>query len=946
MKKCLLIACLCLCWAGSSLAQPVVEPKWPDITREAKPWARWWWEGSAVRPVDIAASLDRYSKVNIGGLEITPIYGVKGYEDRFLDFLSPRWMEMLQYTLTEAKKRGVGIDLANASGWPFGGPWVGPEDACKNIAYKYYTLKAGQRLEEKVAAIQTPMSRSIGTRIAPEDLKEPLSANGNLQEIAFEQVRFAKPLPLVALMAFDQNGRSVDLSSRVDAQGTLNWVAPEGEWGLYALFMGWHGKMVERAAPGGEGNVIDHFSAGAIDRYLAYFDKAARGYDLSYLRYYFNDSYEVDDAQGESNWTPDLFEQFRTRRGYDLRLHLPALLSRDEPGKNARVLHDFRQTINDLLIDEYSKHWQSWAAAQGKGIRNQAHGSPANILDVYAVSDVPEIEGNDLLRIKSAPSASHVTGKKLTSSESATWLGEHFHSTLGDVKGAMDLFLLGGVNHTFYHGANFSPEDAPFPGWLFYAAVHFTHHNPFWNDFGKFNQYIARCQSFLQSGKPDNDILLYFPASDVWSTPGNAMLEHFDGLNARFNGTSTRISADSLLKRGYAWDYVSDKMILNNLSFRDGAIHTGGTTYQVIYVPECRYMPSETVDRLMELAAQGATVVVHRALPAQVAGFHNWEARTEAYAAQKAQLRFVRTALGVQRAPLGKGAFLLGNDIELLMKEARVRRESLYDSGLQCIRRRLDNSTVYFIKNTSTETIRTWVPLASGFQSAALFDPMTETKGYAYVRGNADKQVYLQLLPGETVLVEAYRQARTGARFDYYESAGAPVALQGSWKLSFASGGPQLPAATQLSRLGSWADAYPFFSGMGVYSLSFALPQGNAQAWMLDLGSVGESASVWVNGTNVGTVFRAPYKTVVPASLLKAQNTLEVRVSNSMLNRVIGMDRNNENYRIFYNTNFPARVGTNRGTDGLFNASKLEPRPSGLMGPVSLSPLRKVVPQD
>jgi hypothetical protein len=105
-----------------------------------------------------------------------------------------------------------------------------------------------------------------------------------------------------------------------------------------------------------------------------------------------------------------------------LRLHL-RLLSRDEPGKNARVLHDFRQTINDLLIDEYSKHWQSWAAAQGKGIRNQAHGSPANILDVYAVSDVPEIEGNDLLRIKSAPSASHVTGKKLTSSESATWLG-------------------------------------------------------------------------------------------------------------------------------------------------------------------------------------------------------------------------------------------------------------------------------------------------------------------------------------------------------------------------------------------------------------------------------------------------------------------------------------------------------------------------------------------
>lgn len=107
------------------------------------------------------------------------------------------------------------------------------------------------------------------------------------------------------------------------------------------------------------------------------------------------------------------------------------------------MLYDYRQTINDLLINHYSIRWQHWAAKQGKGIRNQAHGSPANILDLYAVSDVPEIEGRDLVSIKAAPSVAHTEGKKLSSSESATWLNEHFQSNLGDVKKALDLFFWG-----------------------------------------------------------------------------------------------------------------------------------------------------------------------------------------------------------------------------------------------------------------------------------------------------------------------------------------------------------------------------------------------------------------------------------------------------------------------------------------------------------------------
>ena len=506
------------------------QPKWPAITQQTKPWTRWWWMGSAVNDKDLTNLLEQYQKAGLGGVEITPIYGVKGEEKQFISFLSPTWMDRLTHTLTEANRLGMGVDLAQASGWPFGGPWVTAADACKYVTYRTYAIKGGERLNETITYLQKPIVRTVGEKIDIRQLVEPITSNPDLQRHAFDQVRFEKNLPLQSLMAYPEQGEAVDLTSKVDATGKLNWVAPAGtpeggNWTLYALFQGWHGKMVERAGPGGEGNVIDHFSKAATQHYLQRFDEAFKGRNLKSLRAFFNDSYEVDDAQGEGNWTPAMFAEFQKRRGYDLRQYLPALFGQSWPGKdkedmNKRVLSDYRETISELVLENYTKTWSDWAKGKGKIIRNQAHGSPANILDLYAVTDIPEIEGTEMLRIKFASSAANVTGKKLTSSESATWDNEHFLSKLSDIKKDMDCFLLGGVNHTFYHGTNYSPQTAAWPGWLFYAAVHFNPNNTFWTDFGKLNQYVARCQSFLQAGKPNNDVLVYLPIYDAYTRPG------------------------------------------------------------------------------------------------------------------------------------------------------------------------------------------------------------------------------------------------------------------------------------------------------------------------------------------------------------------------------------------------------------------------------------------
>lgn len=366
--------------------------EWPAVTNQTKPWTRWWWMGSIVDANDLTTEMQKYAAAGLGGLEITPIYGVKGCEDRFIDYLTPRWMEVLERTLKEARRLDLGVDMATGNGWPFGGPWVGAADACKNVVCQVYELKSGERLVEPVTYVQQPMVRAIGRRLDISEIVEPISDNKDLQSLALEQVRFEKPLPLQVLMAYSDGGQAINLTDKVAVGGELDWTAPPGNWTLYAVFQGWHGKMVERAGPGGEGNVIDHFSREALQRYLGRFDRAFAGHDVGGIRAFFNDSYEVDDAAGESNWTPAFFEQFERRRGYDLRNHLPALFGKDEPEKNARVRCDYRETISDLLLEEFTIPWRRWAESRGTTTRNQAHGSPANLLDLYAASGIPETD--------------------------------------------------------------------------------------------------------------------------------------------------------------------------------------------------------------------------------------------------------------------------------------------------------------------------------------------------------------------------------------------------------------------------------------------------------------------------------------------------------------------------------------------------------------------------
>ena len=363
---------------------------------------------------------------------------------------------------------------------------------------------------------------------------------------------------------------------------------------------------VKRAAPGGEGRCINPFSIGSLKEYLAQFDAALNSLPRGSLRSHFHDSFEY-----AADWSPDVLKEFKSRRGYDLAEHLPAFGKHGDKEEIARVRTDYRTTISEMLLENFTKPWTEWAHSNGSLTRNQAHGSPGNWLDLYGAVDIPETEVfrsiGDARISKFASSAAHVMGKKLISAETATWQSEHFTETLADTKRIIDRLFVAGINHIIYHGTAYSPSKAKWPGWLFYASANFSSSNPAWRDFPALNKYVTRCQSILQSGKPDNDILLYWPIHDMWMHQPNLFGLTIEGkwLDMEPIGKTSRF----LWEHGYSFDYVSDAQ-LGLATVKDGRVVLPGGTYKTIVVPYCKYIDEQTLITLVALGVKGAKIIL------------------------------------------------------------------------------------------------------------------------------------------------------------------------------------------------------------------------------------------------------------------------------------------------------------------------------------------------
>jgi len=893
---------------------PVMD--WPAVTKECRPWTYWWWMGSAVDEPNLTENLEAYRKAGMGGVHIVPIYGAKGCEDRFVDYLSPKWMRMLSFTVAEANRLDMGVDMTTGTGWNFGGPQVSKEDADYLAVMKVCTPDANGVVDQKFE-------------------------EGCVQ----------------AVMACSEGGKEIDLTDKVDSNGVLIWSAPEGKWEVYAVWQKLSNRMVKRAAPGGGGYMLNPFSKRALANYLPRFDKAFADYQGQMPRAHYHDSYEYG-----ADWTYDLFEQFKLRRGYDLRDHLPAFFGQGPEDAAARVKSDYRETISELLLEDYIKPWVKWCHNKGSLTRNQAHGSPGNILDLYAAADIPETEifgpscfkipglrfepngpkpVSDPLMLKFSSSAGHVTGKKLVSSETCTWLDEHFKEALSQCKPEIDQLWVSGINHIFYHGTAYSPFNEPWPGWLFYASTNFAPSNSFRRDFSELNAYVARCQAFLQTGRPANDILLYFPIHDVWHSKDGMLIPlQVHNTGKWLYGGVFHTAAKTLWDRGYTFDYVSDRL-LTDANTSSGKIQMADAEYKTVIVPQCRFMPLPTLEKLIGLARVGATIIVRGQLPEDVPGFGDMENRRGLFKKALGEIKLIDSECpGISQANVGKGRFLVGENLEQMLKMVGISRESVVDTnGVEFIRRSYADGYHYFITNLGKEHLDGWVPLGVKAKSVVIFEPLFSTSGRADVRQTkaGATEVYLQLEPGQSCILRTFFSKKIGGpKWRYLQPTGEPCEIKGTWQVSFIEGGPNLPSGFETDRLASWTELGDAeakrFAGTARYKIEFDGPAVKADDWVLDLGRVCESGRVTVNGQYVGPLFSIPFKIAVGKFLSKGRNTIEVEVTNLSANRIADMDRRKVNWKKFYDINY---VDIHYQP---FDASAWPMMDSGLLGPVHLIP--------
>jgi len=932
------LAATCVFAAADPLA-------WPPITSQTKPWAFNWWMGSAVDKTNLTKELERYAAAGLGGIHIIPIYGARGFESKYINYLSPEWMEMMGWTVSEAHRLGMGVDMTTGTGWCFGGPQITDEDANASVVVKTYELGVGETIKEKInrESIQALVAFTLDGKFLT-DLTDSISTNGEV--------------------GFSPGGNWI-------SSGTNS--KPPKIVTVYAISQKPSGQKVKRAAPGGEGWMLNLIYPPAMDDFLKPFTTAFANYHGPKPRAMFQDSYEY-----KSDWSPNFFAEFEKRRGYKLQTELPALFTapkRSEGGfsKNpddhaARVLCDYRQTVSEIMAEESLPKWTAWAHSEGFITRDQAHGSPGNWLDLYATADIPETEffskHRNILVSKFASSAAHTKGGNLVSSESGTWLAEHFTEKLSDVKYLMDDLFLAGVNHVFYHGCCYSPDEAGWPGWHFYASTEMNPRNSIWHDAPAVNAYIARVQSVLQSGKSDNDILLYWPIEDFWMQPGDQMLPQLRvEAQGWFEQQGIGKTAHELWDRGYAFDYVSDAQ-LKTAKVADGKIQMPGGNYKVIVVPECKYIPLETFKQLLALAQNGATIIFQSQLPSDVSGALN-------SAKEQSDLKNLESSLasiwsgnhnpGYEGYRVGKGMIYTAGAVyggtKSLEYENEVACEPLVGVGLSFVRRSFDGGWNYFIANRSTTNFDGWVSFDRPAKSFIILEPISGVSGAASFREShrevslAKKQyvsadeIHLQLAAGESVILRALSQVIPALRpitpWNYWQTNGQPVEIVGQWNVKFLDGGPTLPADFQTAKLASWT-TFPdtntqAFAGTAKYETTFNAPTPHSALrtphFFLDLGDVRQSARVRVNGKDYGTLITPPFRVVVD-NLKPTGNVLEVEVTSVAANRIRDLDRRGVKWKTFRDINI---VDINYKP---FDASNWPLTDCGLLGPVTLTPVK------
>lgn len=848
---------------------------------EARTMMRWWWFGPAVSKPELKREIAAMKAGGFGGFEIQPVYPLSLDDPaiglRNLTYLSDEFIDAVGFAAKEGREQGLRVDVTLGSGWPFGGPHVPVTQAASHIQMEKRLLAPSEN--------SVPVPR-VG---AGEKLLAAFIADGGVDSI---QTTTLKALPLPA-------GPRVQIDTRSSTERTV----------LFFL-QSRTGQQVKRPAIGGEGFVLDHMSRAAIDTHLsAVGDRLMQAFGDQPPAAVFSDSLEVYRA----DWTDDLPEQFKRRRGYDLLPLLPALFF-DTNAHAADIRHDWGQTLSELVDERYLVPTNDWAKRHRTRFRSQTYGFPPVTLTSNSLVGLPEGEGHQWRAFSTtrwATSASHLFDRPVTSAEAWTWLhSPSFRATPLDMKAEADVLFLQGINQLIGHGWPYTPPGVAEPGWSLYAAAVFSDQNPWWIAMPDISRYLQRVSYVLRQGRPANDIAILLPTNDAWAAtkPGRATVS--DEMK---NYVTPALTAQ-LLDAGYGFDYI-DAGSLDKVS-----------RYRALLLPKLSRMDVIAYQKVEQFARLGGVVVVVGQPPSLGAGHRSSDVK--ALQIQAITQRLLRTKGRTRTVAEGEVSTALR---ELLAPDLRLDKQQ---SAIGFIHRKLENGEIYFVANTSNTAVEAQARFRDGVgKHAQLWNPMTGA-----TTALADEAVTLKLAPYESTIVVFGNRAQQGT----YPVGGARsvvAELSSDWQVQFAP----LQLQRTVKTLASWTDdaTTRYYSGVASYKRAFDIAKPDAR-YILNLGEgtrvpfdekqrgsrawlespVREVAEVFVNGRRVGSIWAPPYEIDITRYVRAGSNDLELRVGNLAINTLAG--RAAPDYRLL-NSRFGERFQPQ-------DMENLQPLPAGLIG--------------
>ena len=881
--------------------------------KEARGWTRWWWYGPCVEKCEIDRELDFMQDAGIGGVELQILYAVEADDPvrgiHNIPFGSPEFYDILDYTSQACKSRGMLLDITPGSSWPYGGPFIEDEDAQQEAIPYQYDITGPCEFE-----------CDFTTRFA-----------GNVCAAVMGRMEHSRMIPESV----------IDITSSFKDRFLFGWPwgtelekihIPEGDWKIVFFVISMHRNRVGKPGRNAEGRVIDHCSAKALEVFLDNMVEPIAD-RVANVNGWFCDSVEVEGH----NWSGLLLSEFKKRRGYDLSPYIYALWG-DMGDITPMVRYDYFKTMGELTIENFFDGLTSFAHKHNGISRIQAHGTWGDILRVYAAADIPEgetfgdhrvLEVNTIHR-RLAASAGHVYGRPVISNETFTWLKRpRFTETLEEMKAAVDAVFCDGINMIVNHGYAYSPEKAGKRGWPFYASTHINHTTPWWPYYHHLAGYIQRVSAMLRRGYNVADVAVYLPTADVYS---ENMLSELH-LAMRMEEYLGRSRMDAIQKAGYWFDYINDEALTDLCQFKDGGLFLGENRYRVLILPDCHRLPVETAKAMNLFVKAGGLLIAAGSIPDDTCGMVHYEENREIIRSCMSEIFSQPNAISLPDC---------GDTLIRYLHDSVIPDVSVSDPQHVGYVHRCDGADhIYFLTNIRDSLTSVTVTFSDRTEPFCVFRCIPDSFGsfnkeiMGCCGGNT---ISLSLEAHESVFVIFSPEFSSDSISYVEESARKNHPLRG-WTLSVS----ECAFTTNMDTPVSW-EKYPelsSYSGTGTYSCSVSLEEVPRDV-ALSISGLSCACSVYVNNSFAGDIWTHPHLLQISKFLKPGKNTLEIRVTSTLINEMRTCDPDSWPHHATVLDNWPyygkiidnqlkVRMNTHREHD-----EQLNPLPSGLWGNVSL----------